>query len=112
MMPAYNAVACFLDVVISVGIVLALYALLGKSLRELLDKTIRLSAGSIFYMRALILVLFCTALSKVLNGVHQKPEAHFIEYVWQWQAIFPMCLTIYLEFYWPMWRSSRFWLLY
>jgi len=81
-MPAYNAVACFLDVVISVGIVLALYALLGKSLRELLDKTIRLSAGSIFYMRALILVLLCTALSKVLNGVHQKPEAHFIEYVW------------------------------
>ena len=81
-MPAYNAVAFFFDVVISVGIVFALYTLLGKSLRELLDKTVRLPAGSSFYMRALILILLCTALSKVINGIHQKPEAHFMEYVW------------------------------
>lgn len=81
-MPAYNALAFFFDVAISVGIVLALYTLLGKSLRELLDKTIRLPAGSVFYMRALILVLLFAALSKVINGVHQKPEAHFMEYVW------------------------------
>ncbi|HEV2196339.1 MAG TPA: hypothetical protein VGR55_12220 [Candidatus Acidoferrum sp.] len=81
-MPAYNAVAFFFDVAISVGIVLALYALLGKSLRELLDKTVRLPAGSSFYMRALILILLCTALSKVINGIHQKPDAHFMEYVW------------------------------
>lgn len=81
-MPAYNAVAFFFDVVISVGIALALYTLIGKSLRELLDKTIRLPAGSNFYMRALILILLCAALSKILNGVHQKPDAHFIEYVW------------------------------
>lgn len=33
-------------------------------------------------MRALILILLCAALSKILNGVHQKPDAHFIEYVW------------------------------
>jgi hypothetical protein len=45
-MPTYNAVAFFFEVVISLGIVLLLYALLGKSLGELLDKTIRLPAGS------------------------------------------------------------------
>lgn len=81
-MPIYNAVAFFFDAAISLGIVFALYALLGKSLRELLDKTIRLPAGSVFYMRALILILLCAALAKVINGVHQKPEAHFMEYVW------------------------------
>ena len=81
-MPAYNAVAFFFDLAISVGIVLALYTLLGKSLRELLDKVIRLPAGSVFYMRALILMMLCTALSKVISGVHQKPDDHFMEYVW------------------------------
>lgn len=81
-MPAYNAVAFFFDVVISVGIALAFYTLLGKSLRELLDKVIRLPAGSAFYMRALVLVMLCGALSKVISGIHQKPEDHFIEYVW------------------------------
>jgi hypothetical protein len=81
-MLAFNTIAFFFDVVISVGIVLALYTLLGKSLQELLDKVIRLPAASVFYMRALILVLLCGALSKVLSGIHQKPDDHFIEYVW------------------------------
>ena len=81
-MPSCNAVAFFFDVVISVGIVLALYNLLGKGLQVLLDKVIRLPAGSTFYMRALLLILLCGALSKVISGVHQKPDAHFMEYVW------------------------------
>ena len=69
-MPAYNAIAFFFDLVISVGIVLLLYTLLGKSLRELLDKTIRLPAGSTFYMRALAGVLLCGALTKNISGIH------------------------------------------
>jgi hypothetical protein len=81
-MPAYNAVAFLFEMLISAGIVLVLYSLLGKNLRELLDKVIRLPAGSAFYMRALVLMLLCGALSKVISGVHQKPEAHFMEYVW------------------------------
>lgn len=81
-MPAYNAAAFLFEVAISVGIVFAVYTVLGKSLRELLDRTIRLPAGSVFYMRVLILVLLCEALSKVITGVHLKPDAHFIEYVW------------------------------
>lgn len=47
-----------------------------------MDKTIRLPAGSAFYLRALILIMLCGALSKVISGVHQKPDDHFIEYVW------------------------------
>ncbi len=81
-MPAYNAVAFLFDLLISVGIVLLLYTLLGRSLRELLDKTIRLPAGSTFYMRALVVVLLCGALTKVISGIHQKPDDHFMEYVW------------------------------
>lgn len=81
-MPAYNAAAFLLGLCISVGLVLILYTLLGKSLRELLDRVIRLPAGTTFYVRALVLILLCGALSKVISGVHQKPEAHFMEYVW------------------------------
>jgi hypothetical protein len=81
-MPAYNAVAFLFDIVIAVGLVLGLYTLLGKNLRELLDKVIRLPAGSTFYMRALLLLLLCAVLSKVIGGVHQKADAHFMEYVW------------------------------
>jgi len=81
-MPAYNAVSFLIDVLIAVGLVLILYTVLGKNLRELLDKVIRLPAGSAFYMRALVLILLCGALSKVVSGIHQKPDAHFMEYVW------------------------------
>ncbi len=81
-MPAYNAVAFLFDLLISVGIVLLIYTLLGKSLRELLDKVIRLPAGTTFYMRALVVVLLFGALTKVISGIHQKPSDHFIEYVW------------------------------
>ena len=81
-MPAYNAAAFLFDLVISVGIILIIYKLLAKSLQELLDKVIRMPAGTAFYMRAFLLVLFCAALSKVVSGVHQKPDAHFMEYVW------------------------------
>jgi hypothetical protein len=81
-MPAYNAAAFLFDLLISVGLVLLIYTLLGRSLRELLDKTIRLPAGSTFYMRALVVVLLCGALTKVISGIHQKPGDHFMEYVW------------------------------
>jgi hypothetical protein len=80
--PAYNIVAFLFDLLIAVGIALTLYILLGRNLQELLDKVIRLPAGSAFYMRALSLILLCGALSKVISGVHQKPDAHFMEYVW------------------------------
>jgi hypothetical protein len=81
-MPAYNAVAFLFDLFISIGIVLLVYKLIGKSLRELLDKVIRMPEGTAFYMRALVLIFLCVVLSKIITGVHQKPDAHFMEYVW------------------------------
>jgi hypothetical protein len=81
-MPAYNATAFLFDLFVSVGIVLILYKLLGNSLKELLDRVIRLPAGTIFYVRAFVLILLCGSFSKVISGVHQKPDAHFMEYVW------------------------------
>jgi len=81
-MPAYNAIAFLFDLLISVGIVALIYKSIAPRLRELLDKVIRLPEGTAFYMRALVLALLCTVLSKVVTGIQLKPEDHFMEYVW------------------------------
>jgi len=81
-MPAYNAVAFAFEFVIGVGIALVVYALLRQSLRGLLTNVIALPEGTIFYLRAFVLVLLCVALAKVVSPMELKPEAHFMQYVW------------------------------
>ncbi len=81
-MTNYNGLASFFDLVLSLSLSLLIYRLIGASLRELLDRVIRMPEGTAFYMRALILILFCLALSKAVVGIQLKPEAHGIEYVW------------------------------
>ena len=81
-MPAYNAAAFVVDCVIGVGIALAVYAWLQSSLRQLLNNVIKMPAGTSFYLRSLALILLCSALTKVITGIHMKPEAHVVEYVW------------------------------
>ncbi len=81
-MPARNAAAFAFDIVFGVGIALVVYALLRSSLRKLLDNVIGLPEGTEFYLRSLVLILLSLALNKVITGVHMKPEAHFMEYVW------------------------------
>lgn len=81
-MPAYNATAVACDFTIGVGIALVVYALLRSSLRELLNNVINMPAGTNFYLRALALILLSLALGKAISGIHLKPEAHFMEYVW------------------------------
>jgi len=81
-MPSHNTLAFFCDLVLSVGVVFLVYKLIAPSLRELLDKIIRMPEGTAFYLRALALVLVCLALSKVIVGIHLKADAHVIEYVW------------------------------
>jgi hypothetical protein len=81
-MPSHNTLAFLCDLILSVGVVLLVYKLLAPSLRELLDKIIRIPEGTAFYMRALALVLVCLALSKVIVGINLKSDAHAIEYVW------------------------------
>ena len=81
-MPAYNAVAFAVEFVMGVGIALVVYALLRKNLRELLTNVIALPEGTTFYLRAFVLVLLFVALAKVVTPMEQKPEAHFMQYVW------------------------------
>jgi hypothetical protein len=82
LMPAYNAAAFVFDVCIGIGVALVVYALLRGSLRKLLDRVIDVPEGTKFYLRALVLILLSVALNKVIVGVHLKPDAHFMEYVW------------------------------
>jgi hypothetical protein len=82
-MPVYNAAAFAVDVCIGIGLALVLYASLQGSLRALLNNVIDLPEGTTFYLRALVLVFLGVALSRVMTGVHMKPEAHFMEYVWE-----------------------------
>jgi hypothetical protein len=81
-MPVYNAVAFVFDLILGVGIALIVYALLRSNLQRLLDNVIVVPDGTKFYLRSLLLILLSLALAKVIVGVHMKPEAHFIEYVW------------------------------
>ncbi len=81
-MSDHNTAAFIFDLFLSLGIVLAVYKLIANSLKGLLDGVIRMPEGTTFYMRALLLVLLCAALSKTIAGIHEKPEAHAIEYVW------------------------------
>jgi hypothetical protein len=80
--PAYNAAAFAFDVCIGIGVALVVYVLLQSSLRKLLDRVIDVPDGTRFYLRALLLILLSVALNKVITGVHMKPDAHFMEYVW------------------------------
>jgi nitric oxide reductase large subunit len=69
---------------ISIGIVLVLYGLLGSSLRNLLNHTIRVPAGTTFYVRTFFICLVFVVLSQAVSTRFDlKPEAHFMEYVWR-----------------------------
>jgi hypothetical protein len=81
-MPTCNAIAFVADFVIGVGIALVTYGLLRRNMQTLLDNLIEIPGGAAFYLRAFLLVLVAVALEKVITGVHMKPEAHFMEYVW------------------------------
>ena len=81
-MPDYNAASFASCVILGIGVAVVVYALLNKSLRRLLDSVIEIPDGTDFYLRVLSLVLFLVALSGMISNVRQKPDAHFIEYVW------------------------------
>jgi len=57
--------------------------MLRQSLRALLDRVVRLPAGTQFYLRGLLLTFLLLALSNAVgNQLDLKPNAHFMEYVW------------------------------
>lgn len=83
-MPAYKTIAILIDYALALGLVILIYRLLRNSLREALDQVVRLPAATTFYLRVLSLTLIFLALSKVIGSRFDlKPEAHFMEYVWE-----------------------------
>lgn len=81
-MPAHRVAAVAAELCLGIGVALLVYALLQASLRKLLDRLMGIPEGTIFYLRALALILLSVALSKAVVGTALQPGAHFIEYVW------------------------------
>lgn len=82
-MATHRAIAYVVNFAIAVGLAFGLYAMLQQSLRALLDRVVRLPAGTNFYLRALLLVFLLVALSTTIGSQFElKPDAHFMEYVW------------------------------
>jgi hypothetical protein len=81
-MTGHQTTAFVFQFIIGLGIAFLVYALLRRSLQELLHETVGIPAGTSFYLRSLLLILLFVALAKVINDLQVKPEAHFMEYVW------------------------------
>jgi len=70
--------------VLSVGIAMVVYAVVRRSLRSLLDETIRVPSGTTFYSRILFIgLLFLALYSAIGTPFDLKEEAPFMEYVWK-----------------------------
>ncbi len=80
---ARNTYAFVLLLVTSVGFALLVYALVSKSLRDLLDNVLKLSAGTTFYLRSLFIGLMSVTLSGAIGtNFNLKSDAQLMEYVW------------------------------
>ncbi|HEX2711560.1 MAG TPA: hypothetical protein VHM88_04960 [Candidatus Acidoferrales bacterium] len=73
--------------VISLGVALGIYALVWKILRDLLNETLKLTAGTTFYLRSFLVGLVLVTVPGVTATTFDlKPEAHFMEYVWKFAS--------------------------
>jgi preprotein translocase subunit SecG len=69
---------------LSLAIPITLFLPLRSSLRELLQKTVKIEAGVTFYLRSFLLVLFLSALSAAIGtSFALKPDSRFMEYIWK-----------------------------
>jgi preprotein translocase subunit SecG len=69
---------------LSLAIPIILFLPLRSSLRELLQKTVKIEAGVTFYLRSFLLVLFLSALSAAIGtSFALKPDSSFMEYIWK-----------------------------
>jgi hypothetical protein len=80
-MEKYRTIASLITLVLGLGIAWIVYAILAKSLRELLDQFIRIPAGVTFYLRSLALIVTFISLSKFVLTLDDK-QTHFMDYVW------------------------------
>jgi preprotein translocase subunit SecG len=69
---------------LSLAIPIVLFLPLRSSLRELLQKTVKIDAGVTFYLRSFLLVLFLSALSAAIGtSFALKSDSRFMEYIWK-----------------------------
>ncbi len=81
-MPNPNTVATLVQFAVLLGAAVGIYAGLSKGLRELLDKLLKLPAGTTFYLRSFALVLVFVALEEALSPIDLDPSSAFMEFVW------------------------------
>lgn len=81
-MQSYSAAASLITLVLGLAIAWIVYAILGTSLRELLNQAIRLPSATTFYLRSLALIVTFIALSKGVVTIQDKQPFHFMDYVW------------------------------
>ncbi len=69
---------------LSLVVPIILFGLLRDSLRELLEHTVKLPGGVVFYLRSFLLVLFLSALSVAVGASFELPAgSHFMQFVWK-----------------------------
>jgi hypothetical protein len=79
-----NLISFLILLAIAVAIPTILFLLLRSSLCDLLRHTLKIEAGVTFYLRSFLLVLYLSSLAGAIGiSFDQKPEAHFMEYVWK-----------------------------
>lgn len=79
-----NIIGFIVLLVISIGVAFLVYALVQKYLRALLDKVVKVKAGTAFYIRIFTIGLVFIALSAALDVEFSlKQGAVIMEYVWK-----------------------------
>ena len=70
--------------ILSLATALVVHLLVRKSLRDLLDDTVKLPSGTTFYTRILLIGLFLIALAATVEtNFNLKEGSAFMEYVWK-----------------------------
>lgn len=78
-----NLIGYGVQLLLVTGVMLLLYGLIRTSLRALLDQLLRFPAGTQFYLRALLLLLFFAAWQKAVGDKWEYAAGTaFMEYVW------------------------------
>ena len=70
--------------ILALATALVVHLLVRKSLRDLLDSTVKLPAGTMFYTRILVIGLYLIALAAAVKANFNLEEGSaFMEYVWE-----------------------------
>jgi len=75
--------AQLIELILGLLCALLTYWLAQRGLRELLERTVAVPGGVVFYRRAFLLILVFGAIAETLGSAPDlKPGAQFMEYVW------------------------------